>query len=58
MDFQTVEKSNFVSGNFFKIRSFINLPWGKKRSHNKFGPDWFSRSKLRGLTFIGNTAGI
>ena len=35
--------SNFDGGNFLKIRSFINLPWGHVMSHKKFGPDRFSR---------------
>ena len=43
MDFQNFQKSNFVGGKFLKIRSSINFPWGHMRSHNKFGPDWFSR---------------
>ena len=39
MDFHNFQKSNFVGGNFLKIRSSINLPWGHARLHKKFGPD-------------------
>ena len=28
---------------FLKFFSFLNLPWGHVRSHEKFGPDRFSR---------------
>ena len=43
MDFQNLQKSNFVEANFWKIRLSINLPWGHVMSHKKFGLDRFSR---------------
>ena len=43
VDFHYFQKLNFVKGNFLKIRSFINVPWGHRMSQTKFGPDRFSR---------------
>ena len=37
------QKSNFVRGKYLKIRSSINLSWGHVRSHEKFGPNRFTR---------------
>ena len=43
MDFQNFQKSYFVRGKYLKIRSSINLPLGHASSHEKFGPNRFSR---------------
>ena len=40
---EIVDFQNFQKGKFLKIGSSINLPWGRVRSHTKFGPYRFSR---------------
>jgi len=62
--FLKFQKPNFVRGKFLKIRSSINLSWGQERSHNKFGPDRFSRFDVywiqtdRQAKFLGRIAPI
>ena len=55
MDLKDFQKWNFDGGKFLKIRLSINIPWGHARSHNKLGPDRFSRFDVYWIQTDGQT---
>ena len=50
VEFQNLQKSNFVTGKFLKIRSSRNHSWGRVRSHKKI----WAQSVQQVLEFIGH----